>query len=284
MLRFILPCNRSLSAALVLLGISSNVPAAQELFFDDFNTLPGSAYKTALPTAPWRYAGSNLNEAQYIGPAQATLQTLDGASVLRMNNVMGDAQRKGWSTDKVFDTAHGLRLEVRFNTMVQSPATSIDQLLELWLIGGDNIQHYAQGALLAPDYGRQRVFSAITSQGSGSEFPFEFQNNTWYRFVLEASRNGGVSASIEPDTGPGKFVSIGVSQLLSDYQSGVRVGFSQSIGLPGNYYPTDVSIDYLRVSTAPIPEPGSLALYVVGLGELLLKLPKARDGTHRRNR
>ncbi|WP_298233091.1 hypothetical protein [uncultured Azohydromonas sp.] len=271
-------CHRSLSAALVALALSSPVLAARELFFDDFNTLPGSAYQTALPTAPWRFAGSDSNVAQYIGPSQAELQILDGATVLRMNDLMGNAQRKGWSTDKVFDTAHGLRLEVRFNTMVQSPATAIDQLLELWLIDSENIQHYAQGALLAPDYGRQRVFSAITSQGGGTEFPFEFQDNTWYRFSLEASRGGIILASVEPDTGPNKFITIGVSQLLPEYQSGVRFGFSQSIGLPGTPSPTDVAIDYVRVTTAPIPEPGSFSLYLAGLVAILLKFAKGCGG------
>ena len=276
--------RRSVVAALLALALSTPALSATQLYFDDFDTLPGDAYQTALPTAPWRYQALGAT-ATYVGPSQASLQRLDGASVLRLRDLIGNEQRKGWSTKDVFDVSRGLRLEARFNTMRQSPTTGIDELLEIWFIDAHDPQRFDFVGLSTPNFGRDRIFTSMSSPNlDGLDTHFDFQSDTWYRMVLEGSPSGNVRASILADDGHTRLISTDLGHTLADYASGVRLGFGQSMGQPGSPFPTDSTLDYLRLAAAPIPEPGSVALFLAGLavlGARAAATPRRSTGQHR---
>lgn len=259
------PSSRRLCAALLALSVCAPAWPATQLFLDDFDTLPGKAYQAALPTAPWRYQALGA-KASYVGPSRASLQRLDGASVLRLNDLIDNEQRKGWSTTDVFDVSRGLRLEARFNTMLQSPTTGIDELLEIWFIDAGELQRFDFVGLSTPGFGRDRIFTSMSSPNlEGLDTHFDFQSNTWYRMVLQAPPHGNVRASILADDGHTRLISTDLGHTLQDYTEGVRLGFGQSMGQPGRPFPTDSALDYLQLTTAPIPEPGPVALFLAGV-------------------
>ncbi|WP_028997190.1 PEP-CTERM domain protein [Azohydromonas australica] len=266
------PSSRRICAALLALSVCMPALPATQLFLDDFDALPGNnAYQAALPTAPWRYQALGAT-ATYVGPSQASLQRLDGASVLRLNDLIGNEQRKGWSTTEVFNVSQGLRLEARFNTMRQSPTTGIDELLEIWFIDATDLQRFDFVGLSTPSFGRDRIFTSMSSPNlDGLDTHFDFQSNTWYRMVLQASPHGNVRASILADDGHTRLISTDLGHTLADYAGGIRLGFGQSMGQPGRPFPTDSALDYLQLTTAPIPEPDSVVLLLAGLAVLGLK-------------
>jgi hypothetical protein len=256
---------RPVVAALLAFCLSTPALPATQLYFDDFETLPGSDYQAALPTAPWRYQALGAT-ATYVGPSRASLQRLDGASVLRLNDRIDNEQRKGWSTTEIFDVSRGLRLEARFNTMQQSPTTGIDELLEIWFIDANDLQRFDFVGLSTPSFGRDRIFTSMSSPNlDGLDTHFDFQSNTWYRMVLQASPRGSVRASILADNGHTRLISTDLGHTLADYAGGIRIGFGQSMGQPGRPFPTDSALDYLQLTTALIPEPGPVALFLAGV-------------------
>jgi hypothetical protein len=79
---------------------------------------------------------------------------LDGASVIELDNLLGDASRVGWSSRAAIDTPNTtMTCEVRFNTLTLGPITSIDGLMELWLLDATDQTKYDKVSLLAPEYG-----------------------------------------------------------------------------------------------------------------------------------
>lgn len=126
--------------------------------------------------------------AIFQGVSNFSFQSLDRSSVIRLQNILGDAQRRGWSSSTSFPSDAPIVYEARFNTLVQSSSTGIDELLEIWLLDSNNPDNYDLVALTAPGYGSDRVFTAgssITNVGLDTGFPFE--NNTWYRMVISGS-------------------------------------------------------------------------------------------------
>jgi hypothetical protein len=204
------------------------------LFFDDFNgpTLDDN-YEASLP-------GPN-----YQGAATYSLEMLDGSSVLHLHNELNDLQIKGWQISNVFKFGiSSIRLEVRFNTLVQSPTTGIDGLLEIWLLKADNSDDNIRVGLFAAGYGPDRSFAGI---------PFDFRDNTWYHLVITGSRDQEMRASVFDDNMEKELVGINLGNNPSLFESGFRIGIGQSMGEPGGTYPTDVAVDWIRLSTSPMP-------------------------------
>jgi hypothetical protein len=234
------------------------------VFYDDFNgpTL-NPAYQAILPNAPWRYSGSP-SEATYIGPSNYSFTSVGSSSVIELHNTLNNAERVGWSTSTVFSTGAPILYEARFNTLVQSATTGIDELLELWLLDPRNINRYDEVGLSAPGYGTLHVFTAMSSiSGSGTDTSFSFANNAWYRMVITGSATQDIQASIYADDGTTQLISADLGHTLSSYSSGFEIGFSQSMGLPNAPYPTSVAIDNLEV-IATVPEPHSVMLLCAG--------------------
>jgi uncharacterized protein (TIGR03437 family) len=252
---------RYVFGGLVLAAASSR---AQTLFFEDFNgpTL-NPIFDEALPDASWRFGAGT---AVYIGASAYSFQTLDGASVIRLQNILDNAQRKGWSTSAQFPSNYSIRLEARLNTVVQSPTTGIDELLELWILDPTNLSRFDKVALSAPQYGSGRVFTAGSSiTNVGLDTNFAFSDNTWYHLVITGSPTQDVRLSVYDDTGTLELIGVSVGHTLSAYSSGFTIGLAQSMGLPNSPYPTDVALDWINltgtcaISPGPCPDTFSLS-------------------------
>jgi hypothetical protein len=222
----------------------------RELFFDDFNgPIPNPVWQGPLPNAPYRFRSV---DAAYLGDSNFSFESLDGSTVIRLQNILDNTQRRGWSSSTVFAPDGPIVLEARFNTLVQSRDTGIDELIEMWLLDADDLERHDFVALLAPGYGVGRDFTgASTITDSGTDIPFRFENNTWYRMVIRGSAAEGVRASVYADGGTEELTGVDFGHDLSVYPSGVRIGLSQSMGFPDGPYPTDVAIDWIRLTAAP---------------------------------
>ncbi|MEK7755022.1 MAG: Ig-like domain repeat protein, partial [Acidobacteriota bacterium] len=225
-------------------------PQPQTLFFDDFAGPLSPAYAAVFPN-PW--------DRTYLGASGYSFQTVDGASVIRLQNVLGNASVRGWSSSATYSSNGYIRLEARFNTMVQSSSTGIDDLLGLWIFDAANINRFDHIALSAPAYGSLRYLWVSSSHTGVNQVynwaPFSFANNTWYRMVITGSPTQNVRLSIYDDTGTVELAGVNVPHTLASYGSGSKFGLSQAMGLPGSPYPTDVAIDWLRLTSGP---PGSV--------------------------
>ncbi|QEH39099.1 hypothetical protein OJF2_77110 [Aquisphaera giovannonii] len=237
------------------------------LFFDDFNGPPlGSAYRADLPIAPDRYQAHLGPGISYVGAPTYHFEAVDGATTLHLQSVLGDVQRAGWSSAAAFSTGAPIVFEARFNTMTQSPTTGIDELLEIWLLDANNLNHYDVVALSAPDYGSARIFSAYGSLTSaGLDTRFSFSNNTWYRMILSGGPATTIRASIYADDGTTELIGVDLGHTLADLGGSFRIGLSQSVGLPGGAFPTNSAVDYLRLTASGVvPEPGSFVPLAIG--------------------
>lgn len=201
-----------------------------------------------LPSqAKYRY--QEKAPAQWLGASSYTFQTLDGFNVIRMQNRLANQQRRGWLNHDVSYPAGTFWAQARFNTMVQSSQTGIDQLIELWLTDGYSDTLYDFAAVTSAGYGANRFFTAESSiSGSGGEQPFQFADNTWYRLVIKGSTTQNLRAVVYDDSVKQELASIDLGHTLMDYPLvGFRVGLSQSVGKPGGAYPTDAAVDWLWV-------------------------------------
>ena len=222
------------------------------VFFDDFdgpNLNP--TWQGALPNAPYRFRSA---DAVYLGDSNFSFESLDGSTVIRLQNILSDTQRRGWSSSSVFSPKGPILLEARFNTLTQSATTGIDELMEMWLLDADNIERHDFVALLTPSFGVGRDFTGVsTITGAGTDVSFPFENNTWYRLVIRGSATQELRASLYGDSSREELIGVSFGHDLSAYPSGVRIGLSQSMGFPGAPFPTDVAIDWIRLTVAPSP-------------------------------
>ena len=172
----------------------------RDLFFDDFDGPHlDPIWHGPLPDAPYRFRSV---DAVYLGDSNFSFQSLDGSSVVRLQNILANTQRRGWSSSETFSTDSSIVYQARFNTLVQSPTTGIDELLEIWLLDANEPDNYDIVALLTPGYGAGRDFTASsTITGAGVDTPFYFAQNTWYRMVIRGSQTQHVRASIYNDAG-----------------------------------------------------------------------------------
>jgi len=220
------------------------------IFFDDFNEASISLqnYKPLLPDSIFRRGSDN---AKYVGTLNSSFERLGEYSVLRLKNNLSDAQRRGWSTIKNFTVETStIRIELRFNTMIQSRLTGIDQLIELWILDAHDLNRYDKATVFSWEYGKRRMFVAnSTISNYGVEAPFSFKDNTWYRLIITGSAIQSVRASVYEENGANE-VSIDLKHTLSSYKNNFKIGISQSMGHPEGNYPTDVAIDWIKLVTA----------------------------------
>ena len=245
--RFLLTC-----VALVVATAVTAPAQSQTLFFDDFGGPLSSAYTASLP---------NDRGAIYLGASGYSFQTLNGASVIRLQNVMGNLSVRGWSSSSTYSSDGSIRLEARFNTMVQSATTSIDQFMGLLILDAANMNRYDYITLAAPGWGAGRYLFVWSNIDNGGMYhnlaPLNWTNNTWYRIVITGSPTQSVRLSIFDDTGTVELAGVNTYHNLTAYPSGFKFGLSQVMGYPGAYYPVDVAIDWLRL-TRTVSDPGSV--------------------------
>lgn len=206
--------------------------SSRTLFFDDFN---GPSLRSVYAESPL------FNQ----GTPEYSFETLDDFSVIRLQNRLSDYQQKGWQISTVFRPGtNPIRLEIRFNSLVQSPTTGIDGLLEIWLLKADNSDDNIRVGLFASDFGPTRSFVGI---------PFDFSDNTWYHLVIIGSRDQEMRASVFDDKMEKELVGINLGNNPSLFESGFKIGIVQVMGEPSGTYPTDVAIDWIRLTVNPKP-------------------------------
>lgn len=232
------------------------VPAAAQcrtLFFDDFDGPHlNPIWQAGLPAAPWRFSAVDEGTAIYEGVSGFSFQTLNGRTVIRLQNRLNDAQRRGWSSSRSFATDAPIVFEARFNTLVQSASTGIDELLEIWLLDARNLANYDIVALSAPGFGVGRVFTSMSSITKvGLDTNFAFENNTWYRLVIRGSKTQNLRGSVYREGEAAELVGVDLGHTLAAYPEGFKLGISQSMGLPGVVAPTDVALDSVSLTTVP---------------------------------
>jgi hypothetical protein len=247
-----------------ILLVATPAFADNPLFFDDFNgpTL-NSAWQASLPNANIAFPiFGSPQSATYLGAPNYSFQTLDGSSVLRMTDNMSNFQRVGWSSSTIFNPA-AFTYDVRFNTLTQSSSTSIDSFIELWILDPTNPNRYDMVTLFGNSYSADLRFAIGSSidNNFGSQ-AFNYQNNTWYHLVIQDLPGQDISVSLDSDSG-----SVLMSQTLNHteaaYSSGFEIALSQGMGFPQGTYPSDVAVDYAKLTA--VPEPSSVVLTVTGL-------------------
>jgi hypothetical protein len=180
---------------------------------------------------------------------------------------MGSHQRVGWSTTDTYSGA--FRYEVRFNTLNQSSATSIDAFLEIGILDAANT---TRNDILSPyggNFSSTRIFAAGSSiDNVYRDTLFNYQNNTWYRLVLEGDPGQNLRASLLSDSGT-ELAGFNLGHTADAYGSGYRLFLSQALGEPGGQAPVDVAVDFAQLTL--IPEPSCAALIVCGCGPYYLR-------------
>ena len=242
---------RKFCVAAIVCVLGSAAAQAGTLFFDDFNGPHlNPIWQAALPAAPWRFSASG--EAVYEGASGFSFQTVNGRTVIRLQNRLDNTQRRGWSSSQSFATQAPIVFEARFNTLVQSASTGIDELLEIWLLDATNLAKYDIVALSAPEFGVGRVFTSWSSiTNVGLDTNFAFANNTWYRLVIRGSQTQNLRGSLYREGDTAELIGVDLGHTLAAYPEGFRLGISQSMGFPDVVAPTDVALDSVSLTTVP---------------------------------
>ena len=227
--------RKSMMIGLVILSglaIVIFMSSSRTVFFDDFN---GPSLRNVYEEFPL----PNQGIPEY------SFETLEDFSVIRLQNRLSDTQRKGWQITTVFNIySTPFRLEVRFNTLRQSPSTSIDGFLEIWLFAADDANSNYVVGLFASDYGSVRSFQGM---------PFNFSDNTWYRLVITGTNDRKYRASVYNDSLAQELIGEDLPNDQNLFKSGMKIGIVQVMGGPGGTYPTDVAIDWIRLTVNPKP-------------------------------
>jgi hypothetical protein len=244
-----------------ILLVATPAIADNTLFFDDFNgpTL-NPIWQASLPNAPISFFGDWIS-ATYLGAPNYSFQTLGGYSVLRMSNNMSDFQRVGWSSSTIFNPS-AFTYEVRFNTLTQSETTSIDDFIELWILDPTNPNRYDMVSLFGAAYAANPDFTVGSSIDNAYDVQaFNYQNNTWYRLVIQDLPGQDIRVSLDDDSGT-ELIGQTLNHTEGAYSSGFEIALSQGMGNPIGTYPSDVAVDYAKLTA--VPEPSSVVFIVAG--------------------
>lgn len=234
-------------------------------FFDDFSgPVLNPRWQASLPTM--NEADPNAGgPATYLGAPNYAFQTLGSDSVLRLSNSMGPHQMVGWSTTDTFSGA--FRYEVRFNTLNQSGNTSIDSFLQIGILDAANNSRYDITSPYGGVFSSSRRFAAGSSiDNAFNDTLFNYQNDTWYRLVLEGDPGQNLRASLLSDTGT-ELAAFNLGHTSDAYTSGYRLFLSQALGnpFPGSSFPVDVAVDYVQFTLVPEPSCAALIVFACGL-------------------
>jgi hypothetical protein len=236
--------------AVLLFAVSTTAfcaNAQSRLFFDDFDgpALNPNWVTNGLPTS--LNPDSYPFDVFYVGSPQVAFQNIEGASSLRISTAQGALRRVGWTMVGVF-TNSSFRYEIRFNTLVQSLATSIDGCIEIWLLDAANSNRCDVAGLFGSWYSTSPRFMTSSSIDQTYFVPdFAYQNNTWYRLILEGSTNANIRAALCSDDGK-ELMNQEFTHDLRAFPTGFKIGLSQGMGTPDNIYPQNIAIDYAAVS------------------------------------
>lgn len=236
----------TLFAAAIFLFAAAGALAQRVVFFDDFaGPRLSEMWQASLPDA-FQPSGSIVE--RYVGAPRYAFASFDGNSVLRMGKTLRPRERCGWSSTGTF-TGQDFRYEVRFNTLDQRRSVSIDGFIEIWILDASNSNHCDIISLFGGNYSSSREFFAGSSiDNVYTNFPFSYQNNTYYRLVLESGPGHNVRAAVLSDDGA-ELIGYSFDHSAAVFCAGFRIGLSQAMGLPTGPSPVDVAVDFVRVST-----------------------------------
>lgn len=235
---------------MIVLAASTNAQFTN--FFDNFNgpTL-NPMWSGGLPDAP--IASGDSAPETYVGAPDYYFETINGYSVLRLTNSLSDLQRAGWSLQTNFYLSD-FHYEVRFYSLVQSPTTTFDTSMEIWILDSSNSNRYDIVSLFAGDYGSDRHFRAGSSiSGDTFDQPFSFQDNTFYRLVLQGSGTNDITAAVYDDSGT-QLAKTDLGHNTSVFGSGFTIGISHAMDRPQGTYPSQTAIDYVSLTTTNVAE------------------------------
>ncbi len=234
--------------------LSAIIPAfgSGTLFFDDFSGPQlNPLWTTNLPNAP--VANGYANET-YLGAPNYQFQTISNVSTLQLSNSLTDLERVGWSLNTNFPS-EDFRYEVRFNTLKQSPTNSIDAFVEVWILNSTNFSQYDIVSLFGGNYGTEPEFDAASSiTGIASRQGTAYQDNTFYRLVLQGGPNENIRVSLCDDQG-NELNGYDLGHTTQAYPAGFTIGLSQAMFAPHAPSPSDVAIASAEVTTTNIPVP-----------------------------
>src|ERR1019366_9209714 len=216
-------------------------------FFDDFAG-PGLNPMWQPGLADAGNGGSATPIETYVGAPIYTFGTVGTNTILRLSNTLSAQQRRGWSSAATF---HGqdFRYEVRFNTLTQGAATSIDGFIEIWILDAANSNRFDVISPFGGNFGSTHVlFAGSSIDNSYNTLPFNYQNNTWYRLVISAMPGQGVRAAVLSDNGT-ELAGVSFLHGASAFPSGFKIGLSQFMGSPLSASPVDVAVDYASLTS-----------------------------------
>jgi hypothetical protein len=242
----------SATATVAISVVSSNLV----LFFDDFNgpTL-NPIWQASLPNA---HIGVISQIVTYQGAPNYGFATLDSNSIIRLTNVLSPLHRVGWSSISNFTPAD-FHYEARFNTLTQGPTNSIDGFMEIWILDAANTNRYDMATLFGGGNSADPRFFAGSSIDNIYQSPsFSYQNNTYYRLVLDAPPGEHIRASLRSDDGA-ELIGITFAHGASAFSSGFKICLSQAVGIPFNPSPVDVAVDYVLLATSGPTSPSIIS-------------------------
>lgn len=163
--------------------------------------------------------------ANYAGHPHFGFQTLNGNPVLRLSNKMGPLQRRGWNSVTNFVT-RSFHYEIRFNSLEQSPTTSIDAFVEIWILDATDSNRYDIAGPYGGGFGSDLYFFAGSSiDNTYTHTAYSYQNNTWYRLVLEGAPGRNIQASLRSDDGT-ELIGSTLNHDPTTFGSGFRIALS----------------------------------------------------------
>ncbi|MBI3348327.1 MAG: LamG domain-containing protein, partial [Burkholderiales bacterium] len=211
--------------------------------------------------------GGVPNTLSFNGAPSYSFDTVDGASVIRLNsNITGQYRGTGWAT-ATNAVGQGFSYEVRFNTLVQSAATGFDELIGLSVTDMLDPTRWVATALASNTTGGGRKL-AVDSRGVGGSYyqssAYDFTDNTWYRLRLSAATDGTIKATLLSDAGA-ELTTLDLGITAEAFAGGARFGIYQSNTTTGGTAKHDVAIDWARLTTTPAAvQPLTLGQLVTG--------------------
>jgi Immunoglobulin domain/Immunoglobulin I-set domain len=224
--------------------------ASNFLFFDDFNGPDLSPiWQTNLPAAWNGEFPAYPVPTPYIGAPTFSFGLLNSNTVLNLDSVIGPEQRVGWSSGTSFQT-DSFRYEARFNTEFFSPTTSVDGILEIWVMNTTNnnlydlVSPFAQGGSFLFMF-----FSSGVDANYFNRFAYAFSENTWYRLALQALPGQNIRASLCDDN-DNELMGFTFNHGASAFGSGFKIVIAQSVGEDVTQpFATTAAVDYVCLTS-----------------------------------
>ena len=178
----------------------------------------------------------------FIGAPNFSFETVDGAQVLRLTNLLNPASRCGLVSTHTLEGSLG-EVEARVNTLVQNRQI-IDGLFELWLVNPEDPGKYVSIMFHSGSYSVQRMVLCFSSEDGIYTEELGYENNTWYLFRISATSTV-LRVSIWDGTGTTMLFAHDMSHTLSTLGDSFRIAIAQNMDSPDRAYTADSAVDHV---------------------------------------